>query len=255
LSYLRYDHLLLLCELALVEQSPTRSFHALYQPFLPGLPLQFFLQLRHFCQLCIKVILARLIGQIEPVDQQIHAQHAFNADQRSAIAGLRVVRLDQGAELTLWASETVRYKWFDFPRTLWLMALPAASVSAGLWLWHSMRPGIADWKPFAGTVIIYVLAFLGLAYHIFPYIVVDRMTIWDAAAHTSALQFMLWGRPLYCRSLPATPYFHTVCFVAKCGRHFTSEQAILSEPRLFRVSLTVRPIWRSAIENREERDH
>lgn len=97
---------------------------------------------------------------------------------------------------TPWANETVRDKWFDFPRTLWLMALPAGTLSAGLWVWRSLRSlpsGGADWKPFAGAVAIYVLAFLGLAYSIFPYIVVDRMTIWDAAAHTSALQFMFWG--------------------------------------------------------------
>lgn len=91
------------------------------------------------------------------------------------------------------ASETVRFKWFDFPRTLWLMILPVASIAAGIWVWRSLRPAIADWKPFAGAVMIYVLAFLGLAYSIFPYVVVDRMTIWDAASHTSALQFMLWG--------------------------------------------------------------
>ena len=91
------------------------------------------------------------------------------------------------------ASETVRDKWFDFPRTLWLMALPVASIAAGVWVWRSLRPQMADWKPFAGAVAIYVLAFFGLAYSIFPYVVVDRMTIWDAASHTSALTFMLWG--------------------------------------------------------------
>jgi cytochrome bd ubiquinol oxidase subunit II len=94
---------------------------------------------------------------------------------------------------TPWASETVRHKWFDFPRTLWLMTLPAASLAAGIWVWRSLRHAAADWKPFAGAVAIYLLAFLGLAYSIFPYVVVDRMTIWDAAAHTSALQFMFWG--------------------------------------------------------------
>jgi cytochrome d ubiquinol oxidase subunit II len=91
------------------------------------------------------------------------------------------------------ASETVRDKWFDFPRTLWLMSLPVASVAAGIWVWRGLRPQMADWKPFAGAVAIYVLAFFGLAYSIFPYVVVDRMTIWDAASHTSALTFMLWG--------------------------------------------------------------
>ncbi|RPJ45733.1 MAG: cytochrome d ubiquinol oxidase subunit II [Betaproteobacteria bacterium] len=91
------------------------------------------------------------------------------------------------------ASETVRDKWFDFPRTLGLMLLPAASLAAGMWLWRSLRPEVADWQPFAGAVAIYVLAFLGLAYSIFPYVVVDRMTIWDAASHDSALRFMFWG--------------------------------------------------------------
>ncbi len=91
------------------------------------------------------------------------------------------------------ASETVRDKWFDFPRTLGLMLLPAASLGAGVWVWRSLRAGVADWKPFAGAVAIYVLAFLGLAYSIFPYVVVDRMTIWDAASHDSALRFMFWG--------------------------------------------------------------
>ncbi len=91
------------------------------------------------------------------------------------------------------ASETVRDKWFDFPRTLGLMLLPVASIAAGIWVWRSLREGVADWKPFAGAVAIYVLAFLGLAYSIFPYVVVDRMTIWDAASHDSALRFMFWG--------------------------------------------------------------
>lgn len=73
------------------------------------------------------------------------------------------------------------------------MALPAASVAVAMWLWSSLRDGIADWKPFAGAVTIFLLAFLGLAYSIFPFVVVERMTIWEAAAHPSALQFMFWG--------------------------------------------------------------
>ena len=94
---------------------------------------------------------------------------------------------------TPWMSEMVRDKWFDFPRTLWLMALPAASVGAGIFVWRNLRPAAADWKPFAGAVTIYVTAFTGLAYSIFPFVVVDRLTIWEAAAHPSALQFMFWG--------------------------------------------------------------
>jgi cytochrome d ubiquinol oxidase subunit II len=89
------------------------------------------------------------------------------------------------------ASETVRAKWFDFPRTLALMVLPGSTLVVWLWVWISL--GRSDWKPFAGSVAIYVLAFIGLAYSLFPYVVMDRLTIWEAAAHPSALVFVLVG--------------------------------------------------------------
>jgi cytochrome bd ubiquinol oxidase subunit II len=89
------------------------------------------------------------------------------------------------------ASETVRHKWFDFPRTIALMVLPLTTLCMGAWVWITL--GRSEWKPFAGAVAIYVLAFIGLAYSLFPYVVMDRLTIWDAAAHPSALTFVLVG--------------------------------------------------------------
>ena len=58
-------------------------------------------------------------------------------------------------------SELVYARWFDFPETLALMVLPAATLVSWLWVWRSV--GRSDWKPFAGAVAIFVLAFLGLA--------------------------------------------------------------------------------------------
>jgi cytochrome d ubiquinol oxidase subunit II len=37
------------------------------------------------------------------------------------------------------------------------------------------------------------MAALGLAYSIFPDIIIGQLTIWDAAAATSSLQFTLYG--------------------------------------------------------------
>jgi cytochrome d ubiquinol oxidase subunit II len=95
-------------------------------------------------------------------------------------------------------SETVRHKWFDFPRTLWLMILPAATLACGYWIWRStgrMKSGDvkSDGVPFMAAVAIFTLAFLGLAYSLYPYVVIDRLTIWDAAAHPSGLKFVLAG--------------------------------------------------------------
>ncbi len=95
-------------------------------------------------------------------------------------------------------SETVRAKWFDFPRTLALMALPASCAWAGFLVWRSTgrigrRAGGGDWQPFAGAVAIFAIAFLGLAYSLYPYVVIDRLTIWEAAAHPSSLKVVLAG--------------------------------------------------------------
>ena len=89
------------------------------------------------------------------------------------------------------ASEIVRDKWFDFPGTLGLMLLPLATLAAWAWVWRSL--GRSDWKPFAGTVSIFVLAFAGLAYSVFPFVVIGWLTIRDAAAHPSALKVTLAG--------------------------------------------------------------
>jgi cytochrome d ubiquinol oxidase subunit II len=96
------------------------------------------------------------------------------------------------------ASETVRAKWFDFPRTLWLMLLPLASAAAWLWVWRAASrirrgPPLPDWAPFVGAIAIYALAFLGLAYSLFPYVVMDQIDIWQAAAHPSSLKVVLIG--------------------------------------------------------------
>jgi cytochrome d ubiquinol oxidase subunit II len=89
------------------------------------------------------------------------------------------------------ASEIVRDKWFDFPRTLGLMVLPLATLAAWLWVWT--RLGKSDWHPFAGAVAIFALAFAGLAYSVFPYVVLGGITIWEAASHPSALKVTLFG--------------------------------------------------------------
>jgi cytochrome d ubiquinol oxidase subunit II len=78
------------------------------------------------------------------------------------------------------------------------MLLPLATLAAGWRVWAStgrLKRGEPepDWVPFAAAVTIFVIAFAGLAYSLFPFVVIDRLTIWEAAAHPSALGFMLAG--------------------------------------------------------------
>jgi cytochrome d ubiquinol oxidase subunit II len=99
-------------------------------------------------------------------------------------------------------SATVQAKWFaQFPwvvRTYWLALLPIATLAAGVWVWRAtgrlkQDAAARDWTPFAGAISIFSLAFAGLAYSIFPYVVIDRITLWEAASHPSALKMVLIG--------------------------------------------------------------
>src|SRR5438552_16976519 len=95
-------------------------------------------------------------------------------------------------------SHMVQAKWFDFPRTLALMLLPLANLAAGWRVWAAtgrLKRGERefDWMPLAATVAIFTLAFAGPPYSLFPYVVIDRTTIREAASHPSPLTFMLVG--------------------------------------------------------------
>jgi cytochrome d ubiquinol oxidase subunit II len=63
-----------------------------------------------------------------------------------------------------------------------------------------------EWQPFTFAVSIFLLAFAGLAYSLFPYLIIDEMTIREAASATNSSQFILWGVVI---TLPAIPG-HTV---------------------------------------------
>jgi cytochrome d ubiquinol oxidase subunit II len=47
--------------------------------------------------------------------------------------------------------------------------------------------------PFFCTIGVFFLAFYGLAYSLFPWLVVDQLTIWKAASSTEALRVIFYG--------------------------------------------------------------
>ena len=89
-------------------------------------------------------------------------------------------------------------KWFSFPQFLLLSQIPAISIALILACHYRLRKlrnniDNREWQPFAFAVAIFLLAFAGLAYSLFPYLVIDEITIWEAASATNSLQFILWG--------------------------------------------------------------
>jgi len=47
--------------------------------------------------------------------------------------------------------------------------------------------------PFASTVGIFLLSFYGLAYSLFPWLVIDKLNIWQAASAPEALMVIFYG--------------------------------------------------------------
>ena len=88
--------------------------------------------------------------------------------------------------------------WFSWPAVLYLSPFPLGAAALTLLLWRVLRRGpTADdrwcWLPFAGAAALATLAFAGLAYSFYPYVVPDRLTIYQAAAAPESLFVILLG--------------------------------------------------------------
>lgn len=89
-------------------------------------------------------------------------------------------------------------RWFESPYTLFILALPVLCFSFFVYSFIELRklPAINDkgcWKPFSAAVMIFLLCFLGLGLSFFPYIVPNKLTIWESASAPESLSFILWG--------------------------------------------------------------
>lgn len=105
---------------------------------------------------------------------------------------------------TPWISATVRERWFALPEIIALMVIPIATgialITARKVLDKAIVRTTLCWLPFAALIAVFVLGFIGLAYSIYPFVVIDRLTIWQAASSTAALKVILVG---VCISVPA----------------------------------------------------
>ncbi len=115
------------------------------------------------------------------------------------VAGMLLISM-----ATPWISATVRERWFALPEIIALMAIPLvtgiALVTVRVLLKTQIVRGPLCWLPFVMLIGVFVLGFLGLAYSIYPFVVIDKLTIWQAASSPAALKVILFG---VCISVPA----------------------------------------------------
>ena len=93
-------------------------------------------------------------------------------------------------------------KWFAFPNLVLLLPIPAATAVLFWVIYRSLQRlptrlaqgnEYGAWVSFGATVGVFLLAFYGLAYSLFPWLVMDQITIWQAASAPEAMGVILAG--------------------------------------------------------------
>jgi len=94
-------------------------------------------------------------------------------------------------------SATVRARWFSMPELILLAPIPLitllALIAARVLLNSRQVLGKLCALPFFAVVLVFLMGGIGLAYSLFPYVVMDRLTIWQAASARESLAVILVG--------------------------------------------------------------
>lgn len=124
------------------------------------------------------------------------------------VAGMGLISV-----VTPLVSPTVRARWFSMPEFIALLPIPMMTVVALLVLRALLRServlGRLCWMPFALVVAVFLLGFFGLAYSLYPYVVMDRLTIWQAASSPESLKIILVGVAI---SVPAIAAYTVLAY-------------------------------------------
>jgi cytochrome bd ubiquinol oxidase subunit II len=96
------------------------------------------------------------------------------------------------AIVSLWtpfAQPAIAARWFSLPNILFLWPVPLLTAFLAYIIWRSIRMS-RDAVPFVASILLFLLALLGLGISLFPYAVPRSITIWQAASSTPTLEFL-----------------------------------------------------------------
>jgi cytochrome bd ubiquinol oxidase subunit II len=122
---------------------------------------------------------------------------------------------------TPWVSATVRERWFSLPEFIALLPIPLMTVIALVALRALLNSrlvlGKLCWLPFALMIGVFVFGAIGLAYSLFPYVVMDQLTVWQAASATESLAVIGIGCAITVPTIAAYTVWSYRVFRGKTG--------------------------------------
>ena len=123
---------------------------------------------------------------------------------------------------TPFASPRIFERWFVWPDLVYLSPLPLLSAALFVYLWretfHLPKPGDRHaLVPFLCLAAIFTLGFLGLAYSFYPFVVPERLTIWEAASATESLGIIFAGTAVVLPVIIGYSFYAYRVFGGKAG--------------------------------------
>lgn len=117
-------------------------------------------------------------------------------------------------------SEMIFAKWFGNPLVIILWVIPAFCFVLLFIVDRYLRRfpysnDFGSWIPFACAAMIFLLSFIGLAYSFFPYVVPNRLDIWQAASAPESLKFILVGTAIVLPTIIGYTFFAYSVFRGK----------------------------------------
>ena len=83
-------------------------------------------------------------------------------------------------------------RWFEWPNIIFAAPIPIAVAAITLLLLKSLA-NRQDYRPFILSLVLFGITYAGLGVSMYPYIVPQSVTIWQAAAPANSLNFMIYG--------------------------------------------------------------
>lgn len=95
-------------------------------------------------------------------------------------------------------SSNIADRWFTLPNAIGLLPIPLSVALVFTAIAYLLQQGAYlargnEWLIFTGLIIICTLATIGLAYSIYPDMIIGKITLWEAAAATESLTVIFWG--------------------------------------------------------------
>ena len=97
--------------------------------------------------------------------------------------------------VSLWTpfiDPVVAARWFSWPNFALLSPVPLLVLLTALGLFRSLAAG-RQVMPFAMTILLFLIAYFGVAISVYPFVVPRAITVWQAAAPDASLSFLLVG--------------------------------------------------------------